>query len=84
MERKRLGILFMILSCIPYIALFAIPFTSLSASESAVTATVLVVTGETLFAAGGLMAGRSMMERFRKKIIPKRFQRKDRSTHSEE
>lgn len=40
----------MILSCIPYAVLFALPFTPLNASESAVAVTVLIVTGESLFA----------------------------------
>ncbi|MDC0625814.1 transporter suffix domain-containing protein [Candidatus Poseidonia alphae] len=84
MERKQLGLLFMILSCAPYAALFAIPFTSLNASESAVAATVLIVTGESLFAIGGLLAGRSLMERLRRKIIPQRLQRREGPTGSEE
>jgi hypothetical protein len=83
-ERKRLGILFMVLSCVPYAALFAVPFMPLSTSESAVTVTVLIVLGETLFAIGGLIAGRSLLERFRSKLIPSRFRRKKPSTDSEE
>ena len=75
MERRRLGILFMILSCIPYAVLFALPFTSLSASESAVAVTVLIVAGESLFAIGGLIAGKSLLESFRRKLIPRRLRR---------
>jgi hypothetical protein len=84
MERRRLGILFMILSCIPYAVLFALPFTPLNASESAVAVTVLIVTGESLFAIGGLIAGKSLLESFRRKLIPRRFRRKKQPMDSEE
>ena len=84
MERRRLGILFMILSSIPYAVLFALPFTPLNASESAVAVTVLIVTGESLFAIGGLIAGKSLLESFRRKLIPRRFRRKKQPMDSEE
>lgn len=74
----------MILSCIPYATLFALPFTSLSASQSTVAATVLIVTGESLFAIGGLIAGKSLLDSFRRKLIPSRFRRKKQPYDSEE
>lgn len=74
----------MVLSCIPYAALFAVPFTPLSTSESAIAVTALIVSGETLFAIGGLIAGRSLLEGFRKKLIPSRFRKNKSSTDSEE
>jgi hypothetical protein len=74
----------MILSCIPYAVLFALPFTPLNASESAVAVTVLIVTGESLFAIGGLIAGKSLLESFRRKLIPRRFRRKKQPMDSEE
>lgn len=64
--------------------LFALPFTSLSASESAVAVTVLIVAGESLFAIGGLIAGKSLLESFRRKLIPRRLRREKQPMGSEE
>lgn len=61
----RLGIGLMILSCLMWVALLAVPFLPLENTKKAALGGVLVVGAEIAFWVGGLVAGPEAIKRFK-------------------
>lgn len=71
MSRSAAGVACLVLSCVFYAALLAVPFLPLGNPGQAAVAAGLVVAGEGIFLVGCLLAGRELMARYRHRLNPR-------------
>ena len=71
MSNTAAGIVCLMLSCVLYAALLAVPFLPLGYSGQAVVAAGLVIVGEAVFWLGCVLAGRELMVRYRHHLNPR-------------
>lgn len=69
---KRIGIALIVLSCVLYFVLIAVPLMPLDTENQVLLATGLAVSSEGTFWLGCLVAGRSILAYLRNKIWPAR------------
>lgn len=72
----KIGLGLMIVSCIFYAGLFALPFLPFSTTAKAGIGTGIIVLGEGSFWLGVLIAGKEVMKRYRNYLNPLRWFRK--------
>jgi hypothetical protein len=70
------GIICLILSCLFYAGLFAVPFLPFGYRGQAVVAAGLVIVGEAIFWLGCVLAGRELMVRYRHHLNPRSWLRR--------
>lgn len=72
-RNEKIAVALVILSCLLYAGLLGLPFLGAGASTKAGVACGLVVSGESVFWLGTLIAGRELMRRYRAKLWPQRW-----------
>ena len=70
---ERAGLALVVLSALAYLGLLVVPFTPLDFAGKAALAAGLVIGGEALFWLGALVAGRSVMRKYREWLSPRRI-----------
>jgi glucose-6-phosphate-specific signal transduction histidine kinase len=76
---SKLGIVFIIVSCLLWAAVLAVPLLPFSIAQKALTVTSLVIISEVLFWLGILLAGKEFAHRYRRKLNPYRWWQKVRN-----
>jgi hypothetical protein len=74
--QTRTGIVLVVVSCVLYAALIAVPFLPVGGSAKLAIAMSLAVIGEGTFWVGCLIAGKEFMIYLRKKLWPANWRRK--------
>jgi len=74
--QMRSGIVLVVVSCLLYAALFAVPFLTVGTQSKLAVAASLVIVSEGTFWVGCLIAGKEVMIYLRKKLWPARWRRK--------
>jgi hypothetical protein len=77
---KRIGIALIVLSCVLYFVLIAVPLMPLDTENQVILATGLAVSSEGTFWLGCLVAGRSIVAFMRDKLWPARWRPKPRTS----
>ena len=68
---KKLGILLIFISFLPWLVGFAVPFLALSIAQKSVLIPVLFVSAELIFWIGILIVGKEVAERYRRWLNPR-------------
>jgi hypothetical protein len=76
MSNTTAGIVCLLLSCLLYAALLAVPFLPFGYSGRAAAAAGLVIVGEAIFWLGCVLAGRELMVRYRHYLNPRSWSRR--------
>lgn len=66
-----------IMACIFWLVIMVVPFLSLSVSAKATTITVLLILGEVFFWIGAIFVGKEVVTKYRSKLNPKNWFKKD-------
>lgn len=74
--KLRAGIVLLIVSVPPFLAIPVIPFLDLESKVKITVSTVLLVTGEVLFWSGGLLVGKELLVKYKSFLNPKNWFRK--------
>ncbi|WP_035790081.1 transporter suffix domain-containing protein [Clostridium beijerinckii] len=61
---KKLGILLIIISFIPWIFILGVPWLDIDVGIKAIIVTVFIVLGEVLFWVGAVLAGRDIVKKY--------------------
>lgn len=77
---KRIGIALIVLSCVLYFGLIAVPLLPLTTENQVILATGLAISSEGTFWLGCLVAGRSILAYLRDKLWPRRWRAKGRAS----
>ncbi len=74
---KIMGIASIVMSCVVWLIIPAMPWIPISKSAKIIATTALVISGEVFFWGGGLILGREVVKKFRDRLNPlKWFRRK--------
>jgi hypothetical protein len=77
--KLKIGIILMIVSVPPFLALPVIPFLDFDSKTKITLSTLFLITGEVLFWSGGLLVGKELFTKYRSYFNPKTwFHRKSR------
>ncbi|MHB1006438.1 MAG: transporter suffix domain-containing protein [Chloroflexota bacterium] len=74
---RCLGMALIVLSTVLYLLLLFVPFAPLGAEGKVALGAGLIVVGEASFWVGGLLLGREVVRKYRDKINPLRWFRRD-------
>ncbi|WP_310482802.1 transporter suffix domain-containing protein [Chamaesiphon sp. VAR_48_metabat_403] len=66
----QIGLSLIVISCLLWAAILAVPILPLSIASKATTATILVIISEVLFWVGILLTGKEFAHRFRRQLYP--------------
>ena len=66
----RIGLSLIVISCLLWAAILAVPILPLSIASKATTATILVIISEVLFWVGILLTGKELAHRCRRQLNP--------------
>jgi membrane protein involved in colicin uptake len=75
-RNEKLAAALLVISCVLYAGLFAVPFLGASTSTKAGIGGGLVLAGEGAFWLGAVIAGREVMVRYRRKLSPRSWFRR--------
>lgn len=67
---KKLGVVLLIVSFLPWLGAFAVPFLPLTVAQKAVFTPALFFIGELLFWGGVLLVGKEVADRYRRWFSP--------------
>ncbi len=67
---SKLGLLLIIVSCLLWAAVLAVPILPWSISQKTLTATSLIIVSEVIFWLGILLSGKELAHRYRRKLNP--------------
>ncbi len=73
---RKLGIVLIIASFVPWLSAFAVPFLALSATQKITIAPILFGVGEVMFWIGVLIVGKEVADRYRRWLDPRFVWRK--------
>lgn len=71
MMKKNLGVILIVMSFVPWLAGFGVPFLPLSIGLKALLAPALIGVGELLFWGGIVLAGKQVADRYRQWFSPR-------------
>jgi hypothetical protein len=69
----RAGIILMIVSVPPFLAIPVIPFLDMESRIKITVSTVLLILGEVLFWSGGLLVGKELFTKYKSRMNPKNW-----------
>jgi hypothetical protein len=75
-RNEKIGAALLVLSCLLYAAILAVPLLGGSVGEKAAITGGLALTGEGAFWLGALVAGREVMRRYRSRLSPRTWFRR--------
>jgi hypothetical protein len=67
---SKLGLFLIVVSCLLWAAVLAVPILPLSIAQKSLTATSLIVISEVIFWLGILLAGKELAHRYRRNLNP--------------
>jgi hypothetical protein len=77
MEKKnwkfRLGLALIIISCLVFVLLIALPFLEITDKNKIIISTVIIVIGEVLFWSGSFLLGRELIDKYKAYLHPKKW-----------
>lgn len=68
---KKLGVILLIVSFLPWLSAFAVPWMPLTLAQKAILTPALFVIGELLFWCGVLLVGKEVADRYRRWLSPR-------------
>ncbi len=71
--KLRIGIILMIVSVPPFLSIPIIPFLEMDSKAKITISTILLVSGEVLFWAGGLLVGKELLAKYKSYLNPKNW-----------